>query len=508
MKKFTLLLATLFISMATFATTLYLKPNANWKKDNARFAAYFFGNGETWLSMTLTEGETDIYQVEVPAGYQSVIFCRMNPSSTDNNWNNKWNQTSDLNIPTNSNTLYTVSEGTWDKGGGNWSKYTLEGEPYVKFNNSASAKKGDTFIPNVTSENIENPTYTYTVSYNGGEVVDCPPTGYLLNEYGKYEFTVEVKSNGEGDVIAFAVIEVRVAYDAYIAGTHNNWNQDNDNHGMIADENGILIKEYNNMNQGNYTIKVVYKGDWMGFDKVNTTESINCEEGTDGGGNKNGNINFTLTNTSNLTISYNPSAEKPIIIKATAINITPYPANMTLYFSPHKDWLADGARFAAYFFGEKGNIWIDMTLVEENIYSGIIPEGEWNGLIFTRMNPNSTENRWNNDGEQDGPFWGAQTVDIIYEEGKNHYIINSNDATWNGNKPGGSWSIYEVKEEPTAIENINTTNIYSENRTIIANEEISIFSITGQDVTNLNGNLENGVYIVKSANTTFKIIIK
>ena len=25
---------------------LYLKPNSNWVKDGARFAAYFFGNGE------------------------------------------------------------------------------------------------------------------------------------------------------------------------------------------------------------------------------------------------------------------------------------------------------------------------------------------------------------------------------------------------------------------------------------------------------------------------------
>ena len=102
---------------------IYLKPNANWKEANARFAAYFFGNGDVWVSMT--DGDSDgIYECEIPAGYPSVIFCRMNPETTSNNFNEgvKWNQTSDLTIPTNGNNLYTVAEGTWDKGGGTWSK--------------------------------------------------------------------------------------------------------------------------------------------------------------------------------------------------------------------------------------------------------------------------------------------------------------------------------------------------------------------------------------------------
>ena len=114
--------------------TLYLQPNANWKVDGARFAAYFFGAGETWVDMTLVEGETDIYSVEAPAGYPNVIFCRMNPNATENSWNNKWNQTADLKVPTDDTNLYTVKENTWDNGGGTWSVYTpavAEPEPEV-----------------------------------------------------------------------------------------------------------------------------------------------------------------------------------------------------------------------------------------------------------------------------------------------------------------------------------------------------------------------------------------
>ena len=110
-------------SMTTSAATpekLYLTPSANWKEGNARFAAYFFGNGEKWVSMTDADKD-GVYEVEVPAGFPNVIFCRMNPSATANNWNNRWNQTSDLTIPTSGANHYTVKEGTWDKGGGTWS---------------------------------------------------------------------------------------------------------------------------------------------------------------------------------------------------------------------------------------------------------------------------------------------------------------------------------------------------------------------------------------------------
>jgi hypothetical protein len=103
---------------------VYLMPNSNWTQSNARFAAYFWGGttGEKWVSMTAVGDGT--YEVHLPEGYDygcNIIFCRMNPSTTANNWNNKWNQTSDLKTPTDGKNLYTVKAGTWDKGGGTWS---------------------------------------------------------------------------------------------------------------------------------------------------------------------------------------------------------------------------------------------------------------------------------------------------------------------------------------------------------------------------------------------------
>lgn len=102
---------------------VYLKPNSNWTQSNARFAAYFWNDsGNVWVSMTAVGDGT--YEVHLPEGYDfgcNVIFCRMNPSTTANNWNNKWNQTSDLKTPTDGKNMYTIAAGTWDKGGGTWS---------------------------------------------------------------------------------------------------------------------------------------------------------------------------------------------------------------------------------------------------------------------------------------------------------------------------------------------------------------------------------------------------
>jgi len=78
-------------------SVLYLKPNASWKSDGARFAAYFIGTGSTTWVDCARVGESDYWSVTVPAGnWGYVIFCRMDGSTATNNWDNEWNQTDDL----------------------------------------------------------------------------------------------------------------------------------------------------------------------------------------------------------------------------------------------------------------------------------------------------------------------------------------------------------------------------------------------------------------------------
>ena len=84
MKKFysffaLLLLCAVAVNAAIIpsGTKLYLTPNSNWKTDNARYAAYFFGDGEAWGGMVAVSGEKDLYEVTTPGNgknYTNVIF--------------------------------------------------------------------------------------------------------------------------------------------------------------------------------------------------------------------------------------------------------------------------------------------------------------------------------------------------------------------------------------------------------------------------------------------------
>ena len=125
MRKITLFFAALLISMTAFAvnitdgTKLYLKPNANWNADGARFAAYFFGgDGELWVSMTDTDND-GVYEVTCSGTREKVIFCRMNGGNSTNGWGNKWNQTADLTWDGTKN-QYNVPDGAWDNSGNDY----------------------------------------------------------------------------------------------------------------------------------------------------------------------------------------------------------------------------------------------------------------------------------------------------------------------------------------------------------------------------------------------------
>lgn len=105
---------------------LYLKPNSNWKQSSAKFAAYFFTknvSGEYWQWMMKLD--SNHYGCVIPGDYKNVIFCRMNSSATNMNWENKWNQTGDLTIPTNGNNLFTLSSSTWNGATTTWGKKTF-----------------------------------------------------------------------------------------------------------------------------------------------------------------------------------------------------------------------------------------------------------------------------------------------------------------------------------------------------------------------------------------------
>ena len=70
---------------------------------------------------------------------------------------------------------------------------------------------------------------------------------------------------------------------------------------------------------------------------------------------------------------------------------------------------------------------------------------------------------------------------------------------------------YTVKAEVgpgVNVENVILSDIFVQEGTIIAEGEFQIFTITGQNVTDMNGRLDNGVYVVRRGNATAKVVVK
>ena len=161
---------------ATFSggEILVLKPNSNWTKDGARFAAYFFGNGEKWVSMTAVSinGTSGYYQVTAPSGgYKNVIFCRMNGGNQTNNWDNKWNQTGDLTYDGTKN-VFTVPSGAWDGSTSSWGNITiavtLDAQSGTGGTTSVDVNYGEDERPTVTAPTRTGYTFGGFYTSTGG----------------------------------------------------------------------------------------------------------------------------------------------------------------------------------------------------------------------------------------------------------------------------------------------------------------------------------------------------
>lgn len=174
------------------ADTLYLNPSLNnWKQGNERYAMYVFNStGNAWVSMTDSNND-GIYEADVPNGnWTGVIFCRMNGSTTDNNWDNKWYQTGDV-IPYDGDNLFTVTgrNGNDDNNYfGSWNVYSTctehtYGTPvwtWASDYSSATAQftcsvcSDKQTVNAVITSNTENNaiTYTATATFNNQTYTD------------------------------------------------------------------------------------------------------------------------------------------------------------------------------------------------------------------------------------------------------------------------------------------------------------------------------------------------
>ena len=88
-----------------FASMVYLKPAAGWSSDNAKFAAYFFGDAVEPIAIMIHDSDSDgIYEAAVPKGdYSQLLFVRLSSDTESFDWNRTLHQTFDLETPMSDN---------------------------------------------------------------------------------------------------------------------------------------------------------------------------------------------------------------------------------------------------------------------------------------------------------------------------------------------------------------------------------------------------------------------
>ena len=141
--------------------------------------------------------------------------------------------------------------------------------------------------------------------------------------------------------------------------------------------------------------------------------------------------------------------------KKDATNGTPtqssYVRTTPLYLVPNDNWKSDGARFAMYVNDTNGHsAWVDMTEVADGVFEAELPVGDWTNVIFLRMNPAFTENRWNTNEDPDNnkPVWN-QTADLGHAFTGNCYTIN--EGSWDA----GAWGTYNPYAGYYLVGNMN-----------------------------------------------------
>lgn len=112
------------------ATTIYLEPTGHWNSDKAVFQAHVWQTGKTGRNLDMVgigdpshaDGDNKsphrYYKVEVPYGYDKILFFRKDNFATANE--NAWNKTGDLTIPIDNNTLYVITDNTTSPAKGTW----------------------------------------------------------------------------------------------------------------------------------------------------------------------------------------------------------------------------------------------------------------------------------------------------------------------------------------------------------------------------------------------------
>ena len=181
----------LYDMLSTTITHLYLKPN-EWVADNAWFATYLCNGSDesSWHKMSLFKdnnddnAKNDIYCVKIGSEKlvsdknKNIIFVRMNPNNSNLNWDQKWNQTGDLDMPTDGANFFSLDDNEWSKG--SWSTI-YDDSKWTIYNPNLNEAEQIVYLKPTGYWNNDKPTFVAHV-WNNSSNEDIPMTA-IGSEY-------------------------------------------------------------------------------------------------------------------------------------------------------------------------------------------------------------------------------------------------------------------------------------------------------------------------------------
>lgn len=210
----------------------------------------------------------------------------------------------------NGNSVDIPAEGYFFEQGGTF-KFTIEAkggsttratathiitiEPTVEITNASEVYYvGDTFTPEPSSTSILNPTYSYKLN---GEEIDLE-NGYTFTEESNYTFTIEVKNNGEGNVLATDNITIPVSHAKVLYLKPNLWTSDGARFAAYFFSSGTIWVDMKDENEDGIYECIVPQGQTkVIFCRMNPTNETN-----DWSNRWNQTGDLTYNNTDNLFI--------------------------------------------------------------------------------------------------------------------------------------------------------------------------------------------------------------
>ena len=380
------------------ANTVYLRANDMWKADGAKLAVYAWNDSEnTWVNFEYDDCTGNILMADIPAKYTGIKFARLNPNPDDNNkgngynFANAWNETSDLNIPTDNKNLYDLqNEYIYLKPNSNWRQ--------------ANARFAARFFKSSGSEE----EWKDMTDADGDGYYSCnKPSGY--------------------DMVIFCRMNPATKENKW----DHRWDQSKDqkipNNNLFVVDDGQWGGNGNNNSgaTGNWDNNHWDNSQWTTYTAPTYTVTINpCENGTitvvcNDQTYTSSTENVTIPNVTihtELNITFTPAdgyiLTTPLVTYADVVadniysicgpavisaEFVPQGTTKTIYLRPNDDWLKDDAIFIAHAWKDGRDDQHDYLMTtKDDDYTGSYSctiDSKYDHVLFARINPEHKDNQ-------------------------------------------------------------------------------------------------------------------